>query len=140
MKDNIVSKQSLLFFETSGFSMFPVLKTNDKIIVKSTDAKDIIPGDIILFYNDGRNYCHRLIKKNWKAGKIVFYTRGDSYFKGIETVQENMILGKVMAVKRGNKIIATGNLRSRLMDFLLVVVYYRIIRRCLINLRQLMLS
>jgi len=62
---------------TSG-SMWPVLKTNDLILMKGVEPADVQIGQIIIFRHEGGFTIHRLIRK--EKGKFV--TKGDA--NGVE--------------------------------------------------------
>lgn len=60
--------------KVSGSSMKPLLMENDQVIVVSADKKDIIPGDIVVFRREGKDYVHRVVFVNNDS----FYEIGDN--------------------------------------------------------------
>ncbi len=85
---------------TRGSSMFPLIRTGDKITI-SPDKKLCI-GDIIVFKKNDMMLGHRLVKVFEKNGIRYYQTRGDSLFSLDEPVTSDQILGKVIKIERKN--------------------------------------
>jgi signal peptidase I len=85
---------------TLGPSMFPFIKTGDRITVSPEKHPSI--GDIILFKREGMMICHRLVRVFEKAGIKYYQTRGDSFFHLDVPVTADQILGKVVRIEREN--------------------------------------
>ena len=101
-KINRDNNHNLSFFEATGFSMWPFLRTEDKLVVKKVPLEELKIGDIILYIKDNQTICHRLVKKIGYKEKYLLYARGDNS-KSIESVNENMLKGKVIGILRGNR-------------------------------------
>lgn len=89
-----------LKIKTLGSSMFPVLRTGDRIIV--APERDFNVGDLLVFKQDDQMVCHRFVKIFEKDGIKYFQTRGDSFFGLDEPVTAGQILGKVVRIEREN--------------------------------------
>ncbi len=85
---------------TRGFSMFPLITTGDRIIIKRDRSPS--PGDVIVFKRNDELVCHRLRKIFMKNGITFFQTMGDNQFKLDEPITPSEILGKVEKIDRGN--------------------------------------
>ena len=85
---------------TRGPSMFPLIKTGDKITI--SPAKCFGVGDLIVFKRDEQMVCHRLVRVFEKDGIKYYQTRGDSFFSLDEPVTSDQILGKVTKIEREN--------------------------------------
>lgn len=105
---------NISFIETTGFSMWPFLRTKDKLIVKRVSLESLKIGDIILYVKDSQSVCHRLIKKFNRGGQYLLYARGDNS-KSIEFVHKDMFKGKVIGVLRRGRI---RNLTKRYQQFI----------------------
>jgi signal peptidase I len=80
------------YFTVASSSMFPVLKTGDKITVETVEADDINVGQVIVFKSiSGKMIVHRIVKKNG----FVIVTAGDSNRKYDEPVHIFDVIGKV---------------------------------------------
>jgi signal peptidase I len=94
------------YLETSGFSMWPFLKQDDRVIIEEVNIQELRAGDIVLYNTDNQSVCHRLVGKRSSAGKYFMLTRGD-YVPSwkTETIDGAHLKGRVSAIIRGKKII-----------------------------------
>lgn len=83
-----------------GSSMFPLIKTGDKITV--SPGKNFVIGNLIVFTRDEKMVCHRLVRVFEKGGIKYYQTRGDSFFNFDEPVTSDQILGRVTKIEREN--------------------------------------
>lgn len=111
--------ENLLFIETKGFSMWPFLKTGEKLIIKSVPAGDLKIGDIILYKVDSQALsaenqtpktehqlvCHRLVRKVACGSGYLLYTRGDTSPNLGEPITEKALVGKVTGILRKGRVI-----------------------------------
>jgi len=95
------------YFEATGYSMWPFLRQQDRIIVEQNGCADLRPGNVVVYESDGKPLCHRLVRKIISAGKYLLFTRGD-YVQSwrTEKVEEEQVVGRVSAIIRGSKIIS----------------------------------
>lgn len=95
------------WYLASGSSMFPLIRENDFVLVKDEPADRISKGDVILF--ESKNVikvCHEVASVGKIGGRTFFFAKG--YNKALnecEFVGDEGLLGKVVAVKRGRKVI-----------------------------------
>jgi hypothetical protein len=109
-------KQEIYFFEATGFSMWPFLKPGDKLIVEKIFASSLSAGDVILYRLNNQVVCHRLIKKIKTSGSCVLSCRGDASVFASERVDGQMLLGRVMGVVDGDKVINITSLPHRILN------------------------
>ena len=83
---------------TCGTSMFPLIKTGDKITISPGEYFCI--GNLIVMTRDEQMVCHRLVRVFEKGGIKYYQTRGDSFFGLDEPVTVDQILGKVTRIER----------------------------------------
>ena len=95
----------LLFTEVKGFSMRPFLWGGEKLVVKKIDIAELKAGDLLVYRSNDMRICHRFLCKGIKDGRPVFWTRGDSIPYGREEVFFEQILGKVVGILKGKKMI-----------------------------------
>lgn len=104
-------EKDTFFFDTCGFSMWPFMKSGEKVIVKKIPVTDLKFGDIILYRARDKLICHRLIGRQKKHKGYLLYSRADAALSFLpEPVTEEMFLGKVSAIIKNGKII---NIESR---------------------------
>ena len=105
--DFMPQDNDLLWYAARGGSMFPFICAQDFILVKRTPLDAITPGDVILFESEDKaKICHSVASVKKSDGVLWFFTRG---FRGISydsrPIRQDRILGKVLALKRKNKVI-----------------------------------
>jgi signal peptidase I len=102
--ENLLDNNINVSIPTLGFSMFPVIRTGDRITL--CPDKDISLGDIIVFRRNCRMVCHRVVKIFEKNNIRYYQTRGDSFFTLDEPVTRDQILGRVMKIEMGKVTLA----------------------------------
>jgi len=136
--------ENLLFIETKGFSMWPFLKGEEKLIVRKTPVSDLKLGDLVLYKIDNQLVCHRLVKKTRTNDGYHIYSRGDTSFGPAELVNEQMFLGKVIGIIKNNEITSFEGVRQRvinrislivlpLLNFIIKSLYQGLLKRSLKN-------
>ena len=95
-----------LSFKAHGFSMSPFIRNGDILSVQPVEVTALKAGDIA-FYRIAcdRLVVHRIIGRFRQASQVVFKIRGDALYGPDELVQADQILGQVMSVQRGRKVI-----------------------------------
>ncbi len=78
---------------TSG-SMWPVLKTNDLVLMKGSNGKDVSVGQIIIYQNPNGFTIHRLIRKD--GSKLI--TKGDANNVEDAPIKESDVIGRAVYV------------------------------------------
>jgi signal peptidase I len=110
-----------LSVKVHGGSMGPFIGDGDIIITKKVDPKAMVRGEVIL-YRRREKYCaHRIIRKSKENGKTVFITKGDRLYHLDAPVDEEQILGKVIAVMKKNQIINLTSKKWRALNLLLLL-------------------
>jgi len=107
-------------FVSCGQSMWPFLKSGEKLIVKETRPNSLKLGDIILFRQAEKLVCHRLVKRSSVNGKVVLYARGEHNFFHNDPVEEEMLVGRVVGIFRNGKIKGLNGALRRLQNYLLI--------------------
>jgi signal peptidase I len=95
--------KDLIFINTTGFSMWPFLRTREKLVIKKICIEDLKVGDIILYRANNQLVLHRLVKKIKDKERCLIYSRGDSSSSPPELVTEQMYLGKAIGILRNGK-------------------------------------
>ena len=111
-----LENKNLLFFEASGFSMWPFLKGREKLIVKKLSPSYLTSGDLILYNAGGQLICHRLVRKRKREDKYLLYANADASFGLPDLVTEEMFLGKVIGIIDGNKLISYDRIKYKLIN------------------------
>ncbi|HDN65289.1 MAG TPA: signal peptidase I [Methanosarcinales archaeon] len=88
-------------------SMIPLLQIGDNVLVQSVSPDSIRPGNIIVFKSRDKLIVHRVIRR-YDNGSLTFLQKGDSTTTA-EIMRSEDVIGKVIAVRKGSKIICLNN-------------------------------
>jgi Peptidase family C25 len=103
----LLSRGYRVRFRAEGASMRPTIRGGEKITVEP--VSEVKLGDIALFRAERGLIAHRVVGIQKGIGKApVFLTRGEAGGSYEEAVQEQQILGKVVAVERNGHSIDLG--------------------------------
>ena len=89
----------------SGYSMFPTLRPDDRVIVKPGFKGEFpIPGNVVVYEKTGVFVMHRLMEIiEGNDGNHLFISRGDQGIKQDEPWSQQQLLGIAISYKRGDK-------------------------------------
>ncbi len=89
----------LIAFTVTGSSMFPVLMSGDKVLVKRSSLEDLNIGDIIVLLDlSGKHVAHRIISIDAHSTPAQITTKGDVHHAPDPPVGIDRVVGKVVAV------------------------------------------
>ena len=89
----------LVAISVTGGSMFPVLFSGDKVLVKKSSLEDLNIGDIIVWVDHSNaRVAHRIVSVNTSSTPALITTKADVNFEPDPPVGFNRVLGKVVAV------------------------------------------
>ena len=111
-------KQELWLPVLSG-SMMPLLRTGDEVLVQSVNPDNIRPGDIIVFKDQDKLIVHRVIRR-YKNGSPTFLQKGDCT-TAAEIIRSEDVIGKVIAVCKGTKIIRLNDGIWKVVNYILTL-------------------
>lgn len=95
----------LLAVAVSGSSMFPVLLSDDKVLVKKSRVEELAAGDVVVWTNDSQQHiAHRLLSIDASATPASIVTKGDLCLEPDPPVGIDRLLGKIVAVLRDGSI------------------------------------
>jgi signal peptidase I len=95
----------LLAVSVTGTSMFPVLLSGDKVLVKKSAIEELADGDIVVWSNDSlQRIAHRALSIEASATPPLITTKGDLCLDPDPPVEFDRVLGKIVAVVREGKV------------------------------------
>jgi len=103
---------------TLSGSMAPLITTGDQICVRKTPLDRIHIGDIITFWKGDTLVTHRVIRTCIGEGGVCFLERGDAIGQH-ELCSGHAVLGRVVAVKKGEREIDFETLRWKVCNRLI---------------------
>lgn len=96
---------------TSG-SMRPVLRENDIVVAQPVDPHALQPGEVIVVQREGEWITHRLVTIDGHG----WHTQGDAARHADDPAGEKEIVGRVIAIERGDQTIDLRQPRRRVID------------------------
>jgi len=116
----VLRSSGRLRLRATGASMLPAVWPGDIMSVRSHDAAEALPGDIVLFGREGRLVAHRVVERTLCQDRIQWVTRGDSVGSNDAPVSSHQLLGRVTAIERGRRRLTPHqSLASRLASWIL---------------------
>jgi signal peptidase I len=88
-----------------GSSMTPSILPGDVISIQRTQINEISSGEVILFSQNGRLFAHRVIARAGNPNELRLIARGDRLRHNDPPVSSSELLGRVISVERGGRII-----------------------------------
>ncbi len=93
-----------LHIRAQGWSMYPFIKHGDIIEVEPVEISATQVGDVVLCrYGAGRLVAHRVVGVNREDGGVALVVKGDWTPRADPLVYPEQVLGRVVAVERGDK-------------------------------------
>lgn len=104
-------------------SMSPLIHAGDQVLVARIIPEKVCTGDIVVFRRGDYIIVHRALRKRETARGIRFKEKGDGTYSSRSFFADDLI-GKVIAVRRGDKILGLNSPCGRLASFALGVWSY----------------
>ena len=92
----LLNSNTPVSLKSSGNSMFPIIKSNDILIVKSKENQLLKKGNLVVFLSGKNLVCHRIKRV---ISQKIFETQGDSCLHSDGYIPEDEILGIVVQKK-----------------------------------------
>jgi len=123
LSTEILTRGGSFSFRARGFSMVPFIQDGDFLIIEPVKASNLDIGDVA-FYRFGRDrlVAHRVIGREMRKEKEILIMRGDSNTGYDDRVHAEQVLGRVVSVQRGKKLICMDGGPRRLMALLWVKI------------------
>jgi hypothetical protein len=103
--------ESLRLTVTSD-SMRPLLRAGDVVVVQPSEPRAVQPGDVIVVQRGGEWITHRLVAIDEQG----WHTHGDNTRYADEAVSAAEIVGRVIAIERGDQTIDLQQPHWRVVD------------------------
>jgi len=107
----------------SGRSMNPLIKKGNPVYVETCNPGALSMGDIVTFERDGLSVTHRVLWVMRRNNGTILLTKGDNEVIMDRPVSTDQVLGKVVAVKRGNQTLQLNNPSWRFVNRLLGMAF-----------------
>lgn len=94
----VLRNSGRLRLRVNGWSMLPSVWPGDTLWIERASRKTIAEGDIVLFTRDQRLFAHRVVGRS--TGDLGILTRGDAMRVADPPVNDDELLGRVVAMQR----------------------------------------
>jgi len=103
---SVATDESPLFaVSVTGTSMFPILLSGDRVLVKRTSFDELQTGDIVIWSDEFRNrVAHRIVSLEKSATPPLVITKGDLRVEADAPVEFDRVIGKIVAVWREGEV------------------------------------
>lgn len=112
-----------LSLPTLGMSMFPLLKSTEKIIVRDCPVERLCCGDVILYRSGEKDailIAHRLIRRLKRKDDYLFITKGDSQTHCDRPISSDLLIAKVIKIKKAYFDISLEGFKGQIINFLML--------------------
>jgi hypothetical protein len=100
-----MTESPLLAVSVTGTSMFPVLLSGDKVLVKKSSLEELSAGDIIVWSDESlKRVAHRILSMEGSANPPLITTKGDMRLGPDAPVEFDRVIGKIVAVLRDGEV------------------------------------
>jgi signal peptidase I len=99
----IVRTFGMVRLRASGTSMVPSILPGDLISIQRAGLREISPGEVVVFIQNGRLLVHRVVSSGSSFDTRCLITRGDRLCHNDPPVYSSELLGRVVSVDRGNQ-------------------------------------
>jgi hypothetical protein len=104
----------------TGRSMLPLIQDGDHVQV-THDLSDVQRGDVVVFQQGGKLIAHRVLHMRKEGSEALCITKGDSVPCFDAPVRAHEIIGRVVAVSRGNRCVSLDTPAWRKLGWLIAV-------------------
>ena len=106
LTSDILRSGNSIRFTACGSSMLPWIKDGDMLTIQPRTENEIRVGQVVFYPSAGdRPVVHRVIRIQLKGSQSMIVTRGDASPKSEEHVKLEEVLGVVVRIHRGSKVI-----------------------------------
>ena len=92
-------------FRAAGASMYPTIRDGETVSIAPVELADIVYGDVLLYRASGRLLAHRVVGLTASRERLVVHVRGDAKRACDAPVDGSDVVGRVIAVDRGGRVI-----------------------------------
>ena len=114
--------------EIRGNSMLPLLRDGQSVTVDTSPAREVRPGDIILFLNADRLVAHRVLAVRSASGSRRYIEKGDNQL-AFGMVNHEEVLGTITAIDGKNDLVGHAGINRAIiysytkLSYLAAVLY-----------------
>lgn len=99
---NLLLKGNKIRLRLVSNCMHPTLKEGDILKIEPISPEKVRPREIILYHNQGKLFCHRLLKRFQKMEITYGIAKGDASTSSLPPFPIDQVLARVVGAERGN--------------------------------------
>ncbi|MFS0723904.1 signal peptidase I [Paenibacillus sp. 1P07SE] len=116
MVKHTVQHRGYIDLPSQGKSMYPLIRQGDLCRFVHAEFNELRPGDILLFRSrEGQLVGHRYLHTRSQGGEPVLVCKGDSNLRSDSPVPYGDIIGKLLWIKKKDRLILSSHYRARLL-------------------------
>jgi len=100
-----LQSHSRVVLRVYGASMLPWVRRGDVVVIHNASPDTVRCGDVVLFRRGDRLYVHRIVEKRGLRRRARFLAKGDANPHADGIIGQEEILGRVVNLYRGNRLI-----------------------------------
>jgi hypothetical protein len=113
----------------TGNSMLPLIREGDQVLVVH-GRNSVRRGDVVVFRRQGQLIAHRVLRIDDDEGQAAFLVKGDNLSTFDPLVDPGAVLGRVLAVQRGNRSLALDSTSWRVWGGFVAITTLALARLC----------
>ena len=123
ISEGVLQDGNTLRFLAKGHSMRPFIRNGDILMVEPMRGRPIRIADILFCkYPEQGLLVHRVVGNSHRNGQQIIITQGDALLSKDYPISSEQVLGRVVAVERGGRIICIDTVFGRALARLWVVL------------------
>lgn len=100
----VLARGGTFHFRARGGSMRPFIRDGDLLTIEPSPADSLHLGDVALYKSSGnRLTVHRVVGATATEGWVVYLMRGDAQAGPTERISAEQVLGRCVALRRGDR-------------------------------------
>src|SRR3954462_12321797 len=103
--EQALTNGTMVQFRAEGSSMYPTIRDGETITIAPVSTEEIVRGDVLLCRHGARVLAHRLVGKTRCGAEHFFVLQGDAKAGCDAPVEASAIVGKVVNVVRGGRVV-----------------------------------
>jgi signal peptidase I len=115
MQEELFLKQGQGWFRIISGSMQPLFDVHDRVLAERVNSVNLRPGNIILFKNSHALVTHRVMKKYYEMGQLLFLQRGDAGGPA-GLIPAESVIGKIVALEKNGTVLRLDRGKGRIID------------------------
>lgn len=111
---DVLARKGYIDIPAYGFSMFPYIQKGDLCRFVAIESTNLLKGDVVLYITEtGQLIGHRFYDMEHTKEGQIFYLKGDSNLGYDTPLSRSDLIGKLILIQRGDKIIEASDFSAK---------------------------